>query len=1819
MDVDPAFAGYVISFTSGIISKASNIVVRLVQEVPNVKPGQELESNPFSFSPSIKGKAIWKDAQTIEFIPEKKMESGEIYNVSFKLNKFVEVPKKLKVLKFNFQVMKQAIQYEFNGMEPYSETDKTWQKVKGIFTTADFADNKEIEEAVNASSKNDTYKISWEHSTDGKLHAFTIDSIQRKENPFKIKLRWKGEEIGAKSAVTELIEMPSLNDFKVIDVKIEYAPSTKIRVFFSDQLHKSQDVTGLFYLSPSGNESIVIQGNEATLFLGTSLLGEVRLTVKQGVKNVFEQPLLNDYETTLTFASRKPKVEFIGDGVIIPNTDGILLPFKAVALKAVDVTIIKIFENNIPYFLQTNQLNGSDEIKRVGRVVFKKEVPLVSDEPIDYGVWNTFSLELSKLIDPEPGAIYRVEIDFRKKHSLYPCTQEDVKEDEYEEERDPNESFDSPNNYWSYYDDDDYYYYDYEDYDWRDREDPCKSSYYAYNNNRIVKNVLASNMGMIAKAGTNSEFFVTITDLRNTEPMSGIEVEFRNFQNQIMGSTKTNSDGMCKLKLAGKPFLIIAKDGKQRGYLRVDDGSALSLSMFDVSGVELVKGLKGFVYGERGVWRPGDTLYLAFILEDKNNQLPPNHPVVLELFTPERQLSLRMVKTSQVNGFYSFICKTPDDAPTGQWLAKFKVGGAEFTKSIRIETVKPNRLKINLKYPVQIFAHGKSETGNLQVDWLHGTPAGNLKVQIEATLASTKTEFAGFKDYIFDDPSKHFISQSFNLFQGTLNSEGNVKVPTKFEIEQNTPGLVTVQLITKAFETGGDFSIDRFIMKYSPYTSYVGIKIPKGVRGENALYSNEKNLFPIVTINEAGKPVNKKLKVEVFEVYWRWWWDRSEEENFADYISNQNAKLITTAYVTTVNGRAMYEMNLGRETYGRKFIRVTDEEGGHSVGAAFYTTYRGWWSNAGSENPGGAEMLIFQTDKTEYKVGEKVTVELPFHHKGRALVSIESGSKVLQNFWVEPEENKSKFSFEATEEMAPNIYVHVTYIQPHTNGAVNYLIRMYGVQAVKIENPNTHLTPVITMNKTLKPLEKFTVKIKEKSGKPMTYTIAIVDEGLLDLTRFKTPDPWSAFYAHEALGVKTWDLYKYVAGAYTGKLAGLLAIGGDEFLNKKGKENNNRFKPVVLFQGPIAIGAGETKTHEFTMPNYVGSVKVMVVAGQDGAYGNAEQVAPVRQSLMILPTLPRVVSPTEVISVPVTVFAMESSIKSVTVSLATNPLFEIIDDASKVVAFKSPGDKTIEFKVRVKSQIGQGKINVTATSGSHKAISETVLQVRLPNPAVTENISVMIEPGKSWSGKVSAIGLPGTNSGAIEVSNMFPLNLENRLQYLITYPHGCIEQITSAAFPQLFLQNFVDLTPIRKQEIENNIKACLAKLPSYKHSSGGFSYWPGETYSANEWGTNYAGHFMLEAQALGYSLPVGLLDSWIQHQTREANNWRETAYRSDDLSQAYRLYTLALAKKPALSAMNRLRETPNLSNNAKWRLAAAYALAGKPEISKNIIETITKQSFDPLKYQYSYGSIERDLAMTLETLVLLKNFTQAKTVANDVAKSLSTNHWMSTQTTAYSLLALAKFATKVDQLTCVIKINAETITCDTKKPIFQQPLSFKTSLTHQVTITNTSKARQYVQIQLRGVPLMKSTPAKSENLNLTLAYFDMKGNPINVKSLKQGTDFYVEVTVKHPGIRIDYQEMAVEQLFPSGWEIVNTRMNEVGNQLTLNPGIRYQDIRDDRVYSYFSLSRGEKKVFKILLHAAYVGDYYLPSVYCTEMYDHTINASSAGEWIKVVK
>jgi len=1818
--VNPAFSAHIVGYTSGIISKDASIRIILRDAVAEDVEDTKVKENLFSFSPSIKGEAWWVDRKTIEFRPSKHLKSGKDYKFEFKLGKLLTVSEKLQIFKSAFKVKNQSLTLSFDGMSAYDDLNSEVQKQEGKILTADIATESEVQSVLSASQNGSKLKIEWEHNAKGTVHKFTIDSLRRGEKRSELLCQWNGSSLGVKIEGEKTIEIPPLGNFKVSSSHVYQTPQQSVLLFFSDPLDQDQDLEGLIRLKSGKSVRLAIDKNTVTLYPRKRLIGKSEVIVETGVRNSSGYQLEKEFRTDVTFTSIKPNVELIGDGVIIPNSNGLTFPFKAVNLSGVNVKIVKVFENNIPYFLQKNRFSGNNEIKRWGRIVYKKAVPLVSEKNIDYAKWNTFSLDLSEMIATEPGAIYRVHISFDMSQSLYPCANKpEKKEDENLFSKDKEqESYDGPSGY---------YYYDYNDaYRYSDRDNPCKESYYLRDRHSVVRNVLASNLGIIAKGGDGGKLWVAVTDIISTDKLSDVDIELYNYQNQLITKGKTNAEGLYEVKSDKKPFLLIARKNNQVGYLRLDDGSALSLSMFNVSGGKTPNGVKGFIYGERGVWRPGDSLFVSFVLEDKNHFLPKDHPVVFDLYSPDNQLFQRKVKTSSVNGFYDFRTATDTDSPTGNWLAKVKVGGASFTKTIKIETVKPNRLKIKLDFPDKILRAKKDNAADLQVNWLHGAVASNLNVDVNLSLEAQRTQFKAYQGYTFDDASKRFDSHEQTILDGKVNADGHAKLKFKVNIKRNAPGMLKAKLKTRAFEKGGDFSTDIYSMPYSPFKSYVGFKIPKGKGWNNALYSNESNLIPIVTVDEFGKPISKKkIKIEVFEIKWRWWWDNSANDELSRYVRNQSRHLIHTGYIGTKNGKAMYELNLGTETWGRKFIRITDTESGHTSGKTFYTSYKGWWNQSSSDTPGGAEMLSFSTDKKKYQVGDQVKVQLPTKSKGKVLVSIESGDQVEKMFWVETSEHSNSFTFEATEAMAPNVYIHVSYIQPYKQVDNDLPIRLYGVELIHVEDPQTHLNPIIEMKDELRPEEKFKVTVKEAAGKKMTYTLAIVDEGLLDLTRFKTPNAWSNFYTKEALGVKTWDMYKYVLGAYSGEMSGLLALGGDEDLAAKGGKKANRFKPVVKFIGPIELESG-SNTHEFTMPNYIGSVKVMLVAGDNGAYGKTQKVCPVKKPLMVLGTLPRVVGPAESLRLPVTIFTMKDDIKNVKVSLETNDLFQIKGKKSQNLTFKKQGEQMVYFDLQLSENIGIGKVKIIATSGSERAEYPVELDVRLPNPSIHKVIEYAIEPGKTWTENFKAIGVEGTNKSILEVSRIPAINLGQRLEYLIRYPHGCIEQTTSSVFPQLHLAKLMDISEEDQQKIENNIREGIKRLKKFQITGGGMTYWP-DSYNnhPNDWGTNYAGHFMIEAKAKGYQLPVGFLNKWISFQTKRANDWtqntRKYYYRSGQLIQAYRLYTLALAGKPALGAMNRMREMNNLTSVSKWRLAAAYQLAGRESVAKAIISNLDISVRDYKEMSYSYGSSQRDQAMILETLALMNNKLKAKTVLDDLADKLSSDKWMSTQTTAYSLLAISKFVgvgndnIDLKYEFSVDEKNAKSIT--TTSPISQAELSVDAKNSHQLKVTNTSDQVLFAKLQLEGIPLLGDSTSSANHLKMKVNYFTLDGKKLDPSRLIQGTDFVAEVSISHPGIKVDYKEMALTQIFPSGWEIRNLRLE--GNTTTdSGDKSRYQDIRDDRVYTYFDIAKNKTKKYKVILNAAYLGRFYLPTVYCEAMYDNDINASKAGQWVKVV-
>jgi len=1823
--IDPAFTGYISGFTSGVISKEAKIIVHLREEVAAEKQTDKIAATLFDFDPNIKGEVYWQDNQTVVFKPTEMLPSGEVVAVEFDLSNLMEVPKDLEVLAFQFQTIIQAVDVHFNGIEAYEDVDLKWQKLKGSILSADVATPTAIEALFTASQNNDALKIVWEHASDNRQHSFVVDSILRTEDKGSVSLEWQAKNIGADENGEMDIEIPALGDFKVMNVRVFQQPNQYVSIRFSDPIKRNQDLEGLVYFSSGEALRIEMNRNEVKVYPESRITGVAKLVVTDGVRNTLNYQMNDPFSKSLTFFNTKPAIEVIGNGVILPSTNGLIFPFKAVNLSAVNVKIIKVYEANVSQFFQVNQFDGAREMKRVGRIVYKEEVKLESDKPIDYGSWNAFSLDLSKIIEVDPGALYRVNISFSKKHSLYPCGEKETQDDfEYVGEDREEAKYEGPNT--SYYDD---YYDDYEgynhDYEWKERDNPCKKSYYMRTNRTVVRNVFASDLGIIAKGGNTNAITVAITDLKSTESLSGVEVKLYNYQHQIIAAGTTNADGFATIKVGKKPFLLVASLGKQKGYLRLDDGESLSTSMFDVNGQAAKKGVKGFIYGERGVWRPGDSLFVAFMLADKNKVIPATHPVVMELYTPENQLFERKVKTNSVNGLYDFRMKTDAESPTGNWLAKVKVGGSTFTKTIKIEAIKPNRLKIKLDFGTEILS-AKDKTGELSVKWLHGATAKGLKAAIEMTLVKGTTRFDGFEKYSFDDPSKEFESEEQKVFEGRLNQEGMATVYPEIKVKKSAPGMLRAQFKTRAFEAGGDFSVDSYVMKYSPYNGYVGLKIPEGEGWNAALFSNEKNLIKIVTVDEEGNPVNRSnVKIEIYDVRWRWWWERSSDFDLAKYVSSRSNSKIKTDYVDTKNGKAIYELNVGDEYWGRRFIRVTDPVTGHSSGQVVYFSYKGWWNNS-SGGPGGAEMLNFTTDKEKYTVGEDVTVDLPAGKIGRALVSLESGSKVINTRWVELADG-NKFTFEATADMAPNVFVNISLIQPHSQTENNLPIRLYGIQSIEVEDPATHLEPVILMPEVLVPEEEVAIKVSEKNGKNMTFTIAVVDDGLLDLTRFKTPNPWKVFYAKEALSIKTWDMYKYVVGAFSGEMAGLLALGGDEFLTNKGAKKANRFQPVVKYFGPFELKGGDEKTIKFKMPNYIGSVRTMVVAGQDGAYGSAEKTTAVKKPLMVLATLPRVLGPTEKVKLPVTVFAMSKKIKQVKVTVETNAILKVNGSNTKTITFSQEGDQLVAFDIDVAKKIGMATVKITVTGGGEKATYEMELDVRMPNPSVNKVVDGMAAPGKIWETDYTPIGISGTRAGVLEVSSIPSMGLENRLKYLIHYPYGCVEQTTSSVFPQLYLTGLVALSEDKKQAIEENIKKGIKRLKTFQTANGGLSYWPGE-YSDSEWGTNYGGHFMIEAKNKGYKLPVGFLNNWVKYQRMKANEWvrKSNQYdahsrRDGEMIQAYRLYTLALAKKPALGAMNRLRGMKELNTLTKWRLAAAYLLAGKGKVANEIVADLTSTVTAYDKFSYTYGSVERDQAMILETMVLMGNKRKAFLLLKDLSKKMTSQQWMSTQTTAYCLLAAGKFIGSNEgnpDIAYELTLNGKTerVSSD-EKPIRKHLVTVDGIVNGSIRVQNKGEAPLFTNLMLTGIPLMGNETLTQSDLKVKVNYLSLEGNVIDPTRLEQGSDFMAEVTITHPGIRGDYKEMVLDQIFPSGWEIRNVRMDEI-QTIKIKDKPRYQDIRDDRVYSFFDLSKDKKRTFSVLLNASYQGRFYLPSVKCGAMYDNTIQSLIPGRWVEVV-
>jgi uncharacterized protein YfaS (alpha-2-macroglobulin family) len=1805
------------AYTGGLILRTDPIEVVFIEpRDTSVPPPADM----FRLKPSARGTLSWKDAYVLVFTPAEPLKPGILYQAivggaSSGISPFM----------FEFKTQFPSIELVF---DPVYIDEAGNALVTGRVLTERGVGPALIEKTIESA---DLGRPEWTHEDDN--HRFAFKAVERDTAERTVLVNWNGGPIGARDKGFSAIRIPGKSGFRMVELRRN---SEFLEVVFSSPVKQYQDLRGFVSLSGDTDIRYSLEGNVLRIYgpQGRGIAPGMELLI-QDLEDINGQPLAEMVQYTAPDTWELPELRFTGSGTILPTSQSASMAIETRNLTGLLVEAFQIYGDNMAQFLQVNDLQGEKELYRVGEPVWTKSIDFPWKNS-DQNRWIRQGLDLSELSRKYPDGMFRIRISFRKRHIKYECPADhgDFSNLPFPDETLPAYTGDGEQSYWDYAEDSGYSWYEWNRY----RKDPCHPAYYiSYGDHTITvgRNVLVSDLGLLAKRTLDGKWLVAASNLKTAQPAANAEIEVLNFQGRVLYRLKTGTNGLTSVDgpasaaspagssgglAGGTPAFITAKTGLGRAFLKLNDSLALTISHFDVSGDRPVEGVRGLLYGERGVWRPGDAIFLTFLLSDPGSTLPADHPVSFELEDPRGRVALQRTYTSSVDGFYPIAVSTAMDAPTGDWTARVRVGGTVFTRNIKVETVMPNRLKMDLDFGPKAYIDGLKTPVTLEAAWLYGAPAPGLKADVSVSFADRETTFPNYGDYTFRDPSRTVSSERQTVFNGLLDDAGKNSFSMELKPGPATPGKLDARFLTRVFEPSGVFSSQQVNREFSPYQRYVGLKLPREDAARNMLLTDQDHTAEILVLDGDGKPLggNVTLECAIYKLNWRWWWEKGAEER-AEFSSALSHTPIQRGTVTASGGRASWNFQVKYPEWGRYLVAVRDSSGGHSAASVVYIDWPGWEDRSQEGGQGSAAMLTLSAEKPSYAPGEKIALSFPSNKEAAALVVVEKGGRILRSEWITCSEVLTRYELTADPGMVPNVYVHVTLLQPHLQTQNDLPLRLYGIIPVAIDDPRTRISPQITAPAVWQPESRVSFSVSEASGRAMTYTVAVVDEGLLGLTRYSLPNPRATFFAREASFLKSWDLYSDIMGAYAGQLETLLAIGGGDDGPLDGSKETQRFKPVARFFGPYELKPGETRPETFDLPPYIGALRIMVLAASSSkeapppgarsarAYGTAEKPVQVSSDLMVFGSIPRLLSPGDEAEIPVSVNSYAPGARTVKVSLAAAGA-QVLGGTSQNVEFGKPGEKMVRFRVKAPNLPGSIKISIAAESaGLRTANHLTDLEIRSTALRVTKSALSLVPAGETWRGNLDFPGRVQTNKVIAEFSRLPLINLEERLEYLIAYPHGCIEQTTSAVFPQLYLDRVLSLDETKTAEIRANIVAGIERLGSFQVPGGGFSYWPGDE-SPHDWGSTYAGHFLIEAKRAGYAVPPELLKQFLRFQKDRAALW--SANSGNPHAQAYRLYTLALAGEADLGSMNRLRERRDLNPQAAWRLAAAYWYAGQRDIARSMVRQLDPTVSEYRELSGTFGSALRDKAMILETLILLEDPGRTRPLFEELAQVLSGDGWLSTQETAYALIALVPYMRQGGEgtLTLDLTLAGNSKTVSFSGSVASADLGSVAGTFGTYSVRNRSASPVYVRISVSGLPEEGAEPALSEGLALTVEYRDMSDRPMDPETLKVGEDMEVRVRVKNSYTQA-VSEVALVHPIPASWELINYRLGEGSDN---SSSYKYQDIRDDRVMTYFDLSRGEEKTVSFRVNKTYAGSYFRPAIHAYAMYDESIRALIPG-------
>ena len=1731
-----------------------------------------------TFEPALKGVYKWASPEKLVFMPSAPFAPNTDYKavVTKQVGRFSDLKPDESIKPIEFHTPYLTLERS-NAYWGINEADKNQiqLKVSMQFNYAVNIDEIRQKLAVALKEQPKTFDIS--EVTEANQITIAIPASVNEKLDGNINLTLKkgfrciGSEREIPSDEVYSTPVPPRDALNISDVSADFVDAEGVITFYTTQPVVEKGLKGLIKVNPHVDFQASTAGNGFNITGAFADGQSYEVWVSGKLKGVFGPALEVDFQQAVTFGSLKPYIAFSDQNSLYLTPKGAgNLGLSIINIPKVKITVFKVFENNIQHYLR----NG-------------KEWDWYYDEDEYYDSYNY-------RIDENFGQkISSREIDTRtlprqgnlKLLNLNPADLQLTSELKGI---------------------------------YLIRAESTEKTWLS-----DVQLVAVSDIGLIVKEG-NDEVFVAARSISTAQPMEGVSIRFFSSNNQLMHQAVTGSDGtlvfkdISKIAPGFKIAMLSARKGDDFNVL-LYDRSYVETSRFDIGGKRTAGMISDvFVYGDRNLYRPGDSVFSNIIVRSFAWDVIKDIPVKFRVITPDGKDLL--VRRSQLGreGSAQIAFHLPEASLTGSYTLEVLSGNDVMMGSRRfsVEDFMPDRIKVNVKPNKNSFKPGEVIALAIKADNLFGTPAANRKVENELRISRKSFYPSQYRNFNFD------IKTSADVYFENQLSEGSTDANGMFAQEFVLPdfmniGILEAKTFTTVFDENGR-PVNR-LTKAEILTQEAMLGIQ---RTPGWVSTKRPQKISLIALSPQEKPVNAKARIEVVQIRW----ENVLERNYGQTRYRSQKKEVAVYSREASIPASGYNFQYTPPVSGEYEIRVSLPGSSNYVASWFYAYGSSDFSTSSFYVNREGEVGI-EADKETYKPGETAGILFKTPFEGELLVTIEQ-DKILEHYTLKADASGATLKLKITESHLPNIYVSATLIRK-ADGSGLPLTVGHGVASITVEKPDNKLNVNIENPERIR--SKTTQKIKVKTSPGAEVTLAVVDEGILQITSYTSPDPYAWFYGKRALEVKSYDIFDELFPELSIKRS---SSGGDMGFDMGSRLNpltTKRVKLLSLWSGIKKANSSGEVVFDANIPAFSGAVRIMAVAYKGSLFGSSEKEMKVADPLIISSSLPRFLSPGDKAEVIITLTNTTS--KAVTTTLKATTKGPVKASGVSGTKVNIPANSEIQTSFDLEAlQPGKAEINLMAAQGGETFSEETNISVRPAAALEKTSISGVLNAGAKTSLTNSNDYLEGTKKSRILITRSPAAKFAGELSELVNYPHGCMEQTISAAFPQIY---FADLAKMLKQDSKaaqsnttENVNAAIMKISAYQQYNGGLVTWPsgGEVHW---WNTAYAANFLYEANQAGFAVNQNVIDNLIRFLTEKVKQKETTEYfyMSDGgnswkrVNQPYRetfysLYVLALYGKQHMPTMNYYKARANeLSLDSRYLLACTYALTGDKKSFTALLPANWDKSHEPMRMTGgSFSSPVRDKAIALYTLLNADpDNKQIAMLSRQLGEMLNKRNYLSTQERAFALLALGKLAGKATEgkITAEIEVNGKKIGTFSDKDFIADINGDK------VTIKTSGTGNLYYYLETEGVPENNSSRNEDQVLMVRRKFFDRNGKTVNVAELNRNDLVVVEVSLSTTDNSF-VENVVITDILPACFETENTRLT-VNRDLpwAIEKAVpEHTDYRDDRV-NIFTSANGQIKKFYYMVRVTGKGTYLQGPVSAEAMYNGMYYSYSGSNKILV--